>query len=153
MDGNQELSPAPSLSPKSGLKGVVAKARLNSRSDTPAGSIKEDDVNSERGGVRNSVDSLLERARNTRAGSTEDGLPSGPSNLSKLVPGRVKKKRKKREEAERALKEAEENRGRSAEDQAATGATQITTDNRSRSTLGDGEGSLTTFDSDPDADS
>ena len=148
MESSQEISPAPSGSSK-GFKNAIAKARIIRKNDIPAGSINDGDDGSERGGLRDSVDSLIDRARSTRGGSVDDGLPPGPSNLSKLIPGRVKKKRRKREEAEQAQKESEDGRGRSAEDQVATSAvTQPRIDNQSRSTLGDGDGSLTTYDSD-----
>ena len=150
MDSSQEHSPAPSVSSK-GFKNTLAKARIGRKTDTtPTPSIDGDDA-SERAGIRNSVDSLIDRARSTRAGSVEDGLPSGPSSLSKLVPGRVKKKQRRRQEAEQAQREAEQGRGRSAEDQTATSAlSSPVLDNRSRSTLGDGENSLLTVESEGD---
>ena len=150
MDSSQEISPAPSASSK-GFKNAIAKARIGRKNDVSTNSINDGDDGSERGGIRDSVDSLIDRARSNR-GSVDDGLPPAPSTLSKLIPGRVKKKRRKREEAELAQKDAEDGRGRSAEDQAATSAlSQPRTDNRSRSTLGDGDGSLTTYDSDPES--
>ena len=149
METSQEISPAPSTSSK-GLK-AIAKARINRKAESSTSLIKEADIEGERGGVRNSVDSLLERTRSRRT-SLDDGLPSGPSNLSKLVPGRVKKKKKRREEAERLQREAEEERGRRPDDQAATSAlTSPHADNQSRSTLDEGEGSLGAFDSDPES--
>ena len=151
MESSKEPSPAPSTSSK-GLKGTVAKARIARTGESSGSSLKETENEAERGGVRNSVDSLLDRTRGSRQASLDDGLPSGPSNLSKFVPGRVKKKKKKREEAERAQAE-EKRRGRSIEVQRPLGPTAESTDNRSRSTLGDGEGSLTTHDSDPESPS
>ena len=126
MDGlTKEVSPAPSKSTK-GLKSVLNKARLARRDDPSTASTTSfngTEEGSERGGgIRNSVDSLLDRARESRGNSIDDGLPSGPSNLSKLVPGRVKKKRRKRAEAEQLQQELAEERGRSIDDQTATSA-------------------------------
>ena len=150
MESSQENSPAPSISSK-GLKNSIAKARVR-KNDIYASPVNDGGDAGERSGLRNSVDSLMDRARSTRTGSLDDGLPSSPSNLSKFIPGRVKKKKRKRAEALQAQKEVDDGRGRSAEDQAATSAlSQPLTDNRSRSTLGDGEGSLTTYDSDTDS--
>ena len=151
MESSQENSPAPSVSSKV-LKNSITKARISRKSDILASPVNDGGEPNERSGLRDSVDSLIDRARSTRTGSLDDGLPSGPSNLSKLIPGRVKKKRRKRAEALQAQKEANRVRGRSVEDQAATSAlTQPLTDNQSRSTLGDGEGSLTTYDSDTES--
>lgn len=147
----KELSPAPSTSAHStkGLKGVIAKARLARKDDPPTISINGTEDGGERSGIRNSMDSLMDKARASTGSSLDDGLPSGPSNLSKLIPGRTKKKRRKREEAEQAQQETEEGRGRSVEDQAATAAAPNSlAAKRSQSTLGeDGEGSLLTVES------
>lgn len=97
---------------------------------------------------------MIDKARDSRKSSLEDDkLPRGPSNLSKLVPGRVKKKRRKREEAEQLQQELAEGRGRSVEDQTATSAEprKLSKDNRSRSTLGEDGGSLITIDSDTES--
>ena len=152
------ISPAPSTSEPKGFKGLVAKAKLG-RKDAPSttslnGSSVSDEA-SERGGVRNSVDSLIDKVRDSR-GSLDDGLPSAPSNLSKLIPGRVKKKRKKREEAEQQLqREMADPRGRSVDGQMATSAvpTTLSGNNRSRSALEEEDeeedgGSLITIESD-----
>ena len=150
MEPNKELSPAPSTAPK-GFKTALSKARINRKNDQSTDSLNEAD-DGERGGIRQSVDSLRDRARISRGGSVDDGLPAGPSNLSKLIPGRVKKKKKLREEAEQAQKEAEDGRGRSADDSTATSAlASPSPNNRSRSTLEDGEGSLIEDDSEPDS--
>ncbi|KAK4692245.1 hypothetical protein P7C71_g4923, partial [Lecanoromycetidae sp. Uapishka_2] len=124
---NKELSPAPSTSAPSGkgLKGVLKKARLGRRDEVSTVSLNGSDEGvAEQGGIRKSVDSLLDRARDSnRASVDETGLPSGPSNLSKLIPGRVKKKRRKREEAEQQQQlEVADGRGRSLDDQTATAA-------------------------------
>ena len=149
------ISPAPSTSEPKGFKGLVAKAKLG-RKDAPSttslnGSSVSDEV-SERGGIRNSVDSLMDKVRDSRGSSLDDGLPPGPSNLSKLIPGRIKKKRRKREEAEQQLQTADP-RGRSADGQIATSAvpTTLSGDNRSQSARGEDEeedgGSLITIES------
>lgn len=149
----KEISPAPSASSK-GFKGVIAKARIGRKDESSATSLNGTDDSSERSGIRDSVDSLIDRAREARAskGSSIDdnGLPSGPSNLSKLIPGRVKKKLKKREEAvKQQEEEADGGRGRSLEDQTATSALlDAIPNNRRRSTLEeDGADSLITVDS------
>ena len=153
------VSPAPSTTTESkGFKGLVAKAKLG-RKDAPSNTSLNDsnvsDEPSERAGIRNSVDSLMDKVRDSRGSSLDDGLPSGPSNLSKLIPGRVKKKRRKREEAELQLQqEAADPRGRSADGQTATSAvpTTLSKDNRSQSALGEDDeedgGSLITIESD-----
>ena len=152
----KSVSPAPSTSEPKGFKGLVAKAKLG-RKEAPSttsltGSSISDEV-SERAGTRNSVDSSRDKVRDSRGSSLDDGLPSGPSNLSKLIPGRMKKKkRRKREEAEQQLQA--DPRGRSADGQTATSAvpTALSGNNRSRSALeedeeDDGE-SLITIESD-----
>ena len=154
---SKEVSPSPSLSnatSSKGFKGVVAKARLGrSKDDSAAASINgSDDGSTEHSDIRQSIDSLVDRVRDSRKTSViDDGLPPGPSNLSKLIPGRAKKKRRKREEAEQQLQqELAEGRGRSVTgDQPATAAepSQLSKDNRSRSTLGEDGGSLITLDS------
>lgn len=149
------ISPAPSTSDPKGFKGLVAKAKLG-RKDAPSttslnGSSVSDEA-SERGGIRNSVDSLMDKVRDSRGSSLDDGLPPGPSNLSKLIPGRIKKKRRKREEAEQQLQTADP-RGRSADGQTATSAvaTTLSGDNRSQGARGEDEeedgGSLITIES------
>lgn len=152
------VSPAPSTTERKGFKKLVAKAKLG-RKDTPSttslnGSNISDET-SERAGIRNSVDSLMDKVRDSRGSSLDDGLPSGPSNLSKLIPGRAKKKRKKREEAEQQLQqEAADPRGRSVDGETATsaGPTTLSKDNTSQSALGEDDeedgGSLITIESD-----
>lgn len=152
MDASaKELSPAPSAAPSTkGFKGVVAKARLGRNKDESTTSLNGSDESSEPSGIRHSVDSLIDRARDSRKSSLDDdGLPSGPSNLSKLIPGRAKKKRRKREAAEQLQQELAEGRGRSVKDQTATAAEprKFSKDNRSRSTLGEDTRSLVTVES------
>ena len=132
---------------------MVAKARLGRNKDESTISLNGSEEGSEPGAVRTSVDSLIDRARESRKSSVDDdGLPSGPSNLSKLIPGRAKKKRRKRAEAEQLQQEIADSRGRSVEDQTATSAEprKLSKDNRSRSTLGTDGGSLITIESDTD---
>lgn len=154
----KSVSPAPSTSEPKGFKGLVAKAKLgrkDAQSTTSLNGSSVSDEASERAGIRNSVDSLMDKVRDSRGNSIDDGLPPGPSNLSKLIPGRVKKKRKKREEAEQLLQqETADPRGRSADGQTATSAlpTTLSGNNRSPSALGEDEeedgGSLITIESD-----
>ena len=151
MESSQEVSPSPSILSTTAFKAKALARIKNSISDGPPSPLQQSDPDLEKSGVRNSVDSLLDRTKSRRT-SNDDGLPPPPSNLSKLVPGRVKKKQKLREEAEKKQKEAEGDRGRRTDGQTATSAlSSPVADNRSRSTLGDGEGSLTTFDSEPDS--
>ena len=149
MDGSKDLSPAPSTSgvPAKGLKSVLAKARLG-RKDNPSTASLNGSDESEIGGLRNSVDSV-DKIRDGGRSSVDDGLPAGPSGLSKLIPGRIKKKRRKREEAEQLQQELAEGRGRSADDQPATAAVpRHEAGNESRTTLGEESGSLITVESD-----
>ena len=149
MDRSKELSPAPSASgtPVKGIKSVLAKARLG-RKDNPSTASLNGSDESEIGGLRNSVESV-DKTRDGGRSSVDDGLPAGPSGLSKLIPGRIKKKRKKREEAEQLQQELAEGRGRSADDQTATAAVSSReAGNESRTTLGDENGSLITVESD-----
>ncbi len=149
MDGSKDLSPAPSVSgaPSKGFKSVLAKARLG-RKDNPSTASLNGSDDSEIGGLRNSVDSV-DKTRDGGRLSVDDGLPAGPSSLSKLIPGRAKKKRRKREEAEQLQQELAEGRGRSANEQAATAAvSRREAGNESRTTLGEESGSLITVESD-----
>ena len=158
METSASVSPSRSNSEAKGFKGIVAKAKLG-RKDAPSttslnGSSISDEA-SERSGIRNSVDSLMDKVRDSRGSSLDDGLPSGPSNLSKLIPGRVKKKRRKREEAEQQLQqETAGARGRSANGQTATSAvpTSLSGNNKSRTALEEDDeedgGSMITVESD-----
>ena len=142
MDGSKDLSPAPSASgaPSKGIKSVLAKARLGRKENPSTASLNGSDE-SEISGLRNSVDG--------GRSSVDDGLPAGPSGLSKLIPGRIKKKRRKREEAEQLQQELVEGRGRSADDQTATAAVaRRESVNGSGTTLGEENGSLITVESD-----
>ena len=147
-----DVSPAPSTSAPSskGFKGVIAKARLGRKDDASTTSLNGSDE-SERGGIRTSVDSLMDKARDGGRSSVDDGRPSGPSSLSKFIPGRAKKKRRRREEAEQLQQDSAEGRGRgrSADDQPATAAESRTkAGNESRMMPGEDGGSLLTVESD-----
>ena len=154
----KSVSPAPSTSEPKGFKGFVAKAKLgrkDAQSTTSLNGSSVSDEATERAGIRNSVDSFMDKVRDGRGDSLDDGLPPGPSNLSKLIPGRVKKKRRKREEAEQQLQqETADPRGRSADGQIATSAaaTAPSDQSRSRTALEEDEeedgGSLITIESD-----
>ena len=154
----KSVSPAPSTSEPKGFKGFVAKAKLgrkDAQSTTSLNGSSVSDEATERAGIRNSVDSFIDKVRDGRGDSLDDGLPPGPSNLSKLIPGRVKKKRRKREEAEQQLQqETADLRGRSADGQIATSATATSPSDqsRSRNALEEDEeedgGSLITIESD-----
>jgi len=151
----KETSPAPSTSTGTrGFKGIVAKARLGRDKDRNESTLSLNGSDEgEQSGVRHSVDSLTDKVRDGRKSSVDnDGLPSGPSALSKLVPGRVKKKRRKREEAEQQQQEELDGRGRSIGDQTATAAVprKLSKENRSQSTLDEDGASLLTVESDTD---
>ncbi len=103
---SEEASPAPS---ERGLKGVLAKARRSRMDNSSTPSVNGTDNSSEGHGIRNSVDSLLDKALPSRHPSIDGGKPTASDKLSKLVPARIKKKRRERKEAEQ---QQEEVRGR-----------------------------------------
>lgn len=151
----KETSPAPSTSTGTkGFKGLVAKARLGLDKDKDESTVSLNGSDEgERNGVRHSVDSLIDRVRDSRKTNVEeDGLPSGPRALSKLIPGRIKKKRRMREEAEQQQQQEPDGRGRSIGDQTATAAdrSMLSHENGSRSTLDEDGASLFTIESDTD---
>ena len=144
----KEPSPAPSTASR-GFKGVMAKARRNRKDDASSATGLDD--SGDGNGQRNSVDALV---RNSTRSSIDDGLPSGSTKMSKLIPRRIKKKMEQREEAERQVQAEEEDaRGRSVEDSTATsaGGSGLSA-KRSRSTMADDEGnSLLTVESGPES--
>ena len=139
--------PSPTLS-AIGLKSVIAKAKINRKDEASPNSPASLQESKERNGGRNSIDSLV---RNSTRSSVSDGLPPGPSSMSKLIPGRAKMKRRKREEAERILQLEELARGRDPNYQTATAAANGTrlAASKSQSTLDDDDedNSLITVDS------
>lgn len=141
-----EVSPPPS---GRGLKGVLAKARRGGKDSASTPSNNGTDNSSESHGIRSSLESIRERARTSRESSIDDGTltTSKSHSLSKLIPGRIKKRLKKHggtereegseEQAEEGDQE-EDGRGRSISDQAATSADPkrpTPTGSRSQSTL------------------
>lgn len=107
QSASKEASPAPS---ERGLKGVLAKARRSRMDNSSTPSVNGTDNSSEGRGIRNSIDSLLDKALPSRHPSVDDGKPTAGDKLSKLVPARIKKKRRERKEAE---EQQEQERGRS----------------------------------------
>ena len=153
-----DVSPAPS---GRGLKGVLAKARRAGKDTSSTTSVNGTDNSSDSHRLRSSIDSTRDRARTSRESSIDDGTTtaSNTRKLSKLIPGRIKQKLKKKGGAEREgeLEEQEEEedqddgRGRRTSDQAATSADLTrSAGSRSQSTLGGI--SLITID-DPDSES
>ena len=141
---SKEVSPAPS---ERGLKGVLAKAkaRRSRKDNSSTTSVNATDDHSEGHGIRNSVDSLLDKALSSRHSSLDDGKPTAGDKLSKLVPARIKNKRRERKEAEQ--QEQDEERGRRIGDH---GGASVDHDTRSgqQSPGEDGGSSLITMDSD-----
>lgn len=154
------VSPPPS---GRGLKGVLAKARRGGKDGSSTPSNNGTENSSEGRGVRSSLDSIRDKVRTSRGSSIDDGTVSTSKShsLSKLIPGRIKKRLKKhggteREESEEQGEEGdqdEDGRGRSISDQAATSADPkrpTPAGSTSQSTLGGS--SLISYD-DPDTES
>ena len=139
---SKEASPAPS---ERGLKGMLAKARRSRKDNSSTTSVNGTDNSSEIHGVRNSVDSLLDKALPSRHSSLDDGKSTAGDKLAKLVPSRIKKKRRERKEAEQ--QQYEEDRGRSLGDR---GRASVDRESHSgqQSPGDDGDSSLITMDSD-----
>ncbi len=108
---SKEASPASS---ERGLKGVLAKARRSRKDNSSTPSVNGTDNSSEGQGIRNSVDSLLDKALPSRHSSIDDEKSSAGDKLSKLIPARIQKKRRERKEAEQ--QQQYEERGRSISD-------------------------------------
>lgn len=150
-----EVSPSPS---GRGLKGVLAKARRGGKDSSSVPSNNGTDNSSESHGIRSSLESIREKVRTSRESSIDDGtvVTSKSHSLSKLLPGRIKRRLKKlgatdrEEESEERGEDGgqeEDGRGRSISDQAATSADprrSTPTGSRSQSTLGGS--SLMTYD-------
>lgn len=123
---------------------MLRKARAGLKDNSSTLSVNgTDNSSSSRGGVRSSIDSVH-----------NDGDDSGIGRVSKLIPGRIRKKRRKAREA--AEPEPEEvNRGRSIGDRPLDGkigdndASEITGEGQSP-VDDDGGSSLITYDSDPE---
>lgn len=147
MDSDaKEVSPEPSTR---GLKSVLTKARRGGKANASKVSINGDN-SSDSHGIRSSIDSGQDRFRVSRGSSLDDGVSVSTSNISKLIPNRIQKKRKERKAAKQAAQDEAEaqqdhGRGRSISEQAATAAAPPL--ERSRSTLAE-EGSFMTNDSD-----
>ena len=150
-----EQSPAPSTSTNK-LKHVFSKARRNNR-DNNASNLSINDTDSTASGsrgLRASFDATMDKIKTRASGEHDDADSSGSAGITKLIPGRTKKKRRKRE-AEAAQQEAEElRRGRSIGDRGGVGAAGLGTApfdaSTSHDTLeADDDGSsLITYDSD-----
>ncbi len=115
-----EISPTRSTK---GLKGVLTKARRG-RKDNPATlSINGGDSSSIRSGFRSSTDSTVEKLRSQTTEETghHDGDDLGHSRITKLIPGRLRKKRRKAREGEEQDQE-EATRGRSIGDRPNNGS-------------------------------
>lgn len=149
-----EVSPNPftKANPGNRLKSVLSKTRRDRNNNASKVSVTGTEDSSEGigTGVRNSIDSLIDKSRQS---SLDDG--SSRVKLAKLIPGHKKRKKKRQEAAELAEEqdlEEEEGRGRRTSEQPATAASLSTTAvNRSHSTLGDEASSLITVDSDAES--
>ena len=139
---SKDVSPAPS---ERGLKGVFAKARRSRKDHSSTTSVNANDNHSEGRSVRNSVDSLLDKALSSRHSSLDDGKFTAGDKLSKLVPARIKMKRKERKEAEE--QQQDEERGRKMGDEKGSLADHDPQSGQ-QSPGDDGGSSLITMDSD-----
>ena len=150
----QETSPARS---SKGLKSVLRKARPGRKDNGSTLSvIGTDNSSSSRGGIRSSIDSTVEKLKShgTDDSNHNDGDDSGTGRISKLIPARIRKKRRKAREAT-GQEQEEANRGRSIGDRPVKGdasdhdTTEITGEGQSAED-DDGGSSLITYDSDPE---
>lgn len=151
----QETSPAP-LS--KGLKSVLRKARHGRKDNASTLSVNgTDNSSSSHVGIRSSIDSTVEKLKShvTEDSGHNDGDDSGTGRISKLIPGRIRKKRRKaREAAEQEQEEA--NRGRSIGGRPINGdivdndVSEATGEGQSPIDDDDGGSSLITYDSDPE---
>ena len=134
------------------LRSVLSKARRRQKDNnasTASIAVTENSSEGTGSGPRNSIESLGV----SRHSSLDDGAAA---KISKLIPGRAKRKKKKQEAPEaleRQQQEDEEGRGRDTNDQPATAAAlRPTAPTRSRSTLDADDGSsLMTVDSDAES--
>ena len=141
----KEASPAPS---ERGLKGVLAKARRSRKDNSSTTSINGTDNSNDGHGIRDSVDSLLDKALPSRHSSIDDdGRSTAADKLSKLVPHRIRKMRE-RKEAEQ--QEGDEERGRSIGSQWGASADHESLFSQ-QSPGDDGGSSLITMDSDTES--
>lgn len=142
-----DVSPAPSTR---GFKGVLSKARRGGKDNSSTPSINGTETSSEANGIRSSIESSQENSRAGRQ-SLEDGASiSKPRKLSKMILGRLRRKKPSQdgvgdqqgeeEEEEEADEVDDDRRGRSISEVATTSITlQPTTNSRSQS-LQDGDG-------------
>lgn len=151
----QETSPARS---SKGLKSVLRKARPGRKDNASTLSVNGTDNSSNgRGGIRSSIDSTVGKLKShtTEESSQNDGDDTGSHGISKLIPARIRKKRRKAREAAEQDEDGAA-RGRSIGDRPSNGAigdlaaSEIT--GESQSTLDDDDdgSSLITYDSDPE---
>lgn len=149
-----EHSPAPSTSTNK-LKAVFSKARRGNKDNGSSLSINDvDSTASGSRGIRASFDATIDKIKTRASGEHDDADSSGSGGIAKLIPGRIKKERRRRE-AEAAQQDAEElQRGRSIGDRGGVGDASLGRSpfdaSASRDTLeGDDDGSsLITYDSD-----
>ncbi len=151
----QETSPARS---SKGLKSVLRKARTGRKDNSSTLSVNgTDNSSSSLGGIRSSIDSTVEKLKShvTEDSAHNNGDDAGLGRISKLIPGRIRKKRRKaREAAEQEQEEA--NRGRTIGDKPINGdlgdnnASETTGEGQSPIDDDDGGSSLITYDSDPE---
>ena len=112
-----ESSPTPSTTTNK-LKTVFSKTRRGHKDNSSSLSVNDaDSTNSGSHGIRASFEATIDKVRTRASGEhDDDGNSSGSGGISKLIPGRIKKKRRKRD-AEAEQQDAEElQRGRSIGD-------------------------------------
>ncbi|MCJ1389055.1 hypothetical protein MMC18_001909 [Xylographa bjoerkii] len=137
-----EVSPAPS---GRGLKGMLAKARRNKLDNSSTTSFPTSEGSNESHGIRDSMDSALEKIKNAARKDNDPSDTSGGVSIAKLIPGTRKRKEHKRR-AKQDAGDAEGPRGRSMGD--GEGATGTGLSNENQGTLDDDdESSLMTEDS------
>lgn len=151
----QETSPARS---SKGLKSVLRKARAGRKDNASTLSVNgTDNSSSSRGGIRSSIDSTAGKLKSNTTGeaSHNDGDDSGNHGINKLIPARIRKKRRKAREAAEQEQEGPA-RGRSFGDTPSNGAmgdhaaSDITGESQSTRDDDDDGSSLITYDSDPE---
>ena len=115
-----DTSPATSTR---GFKGVFSKARRSGKDNSSTTSINGTDNSSEANGIRSSVDSVRENGRAARQSSEDGTTTTKARKLSKLIPGRLRRKKNNQDGVDRPGEEEENDvedgeRGRSISQEA-----------------------------------
>ena len=144
MEATEPQASPVSSPPLRGIKKVFSKQSQASTLDPNS------DVSSLRGGLRSSADSQVEKSPSRQSqGSSRDGSSkSGSSGIRKLLPGHARRQRRRKRAAEMADGAEGVERGRLHSDTPATSSMP----NQSLTSLShDGDSSLLTDDSEPEA--